>query len=235
MKITAKLLSIPPYVSVAWKDISTLHSKTDSTGQLILVITLRNLTQIEVPHMDKPALEEIFHAFSHHHDQETPLENKLLGGNPFQFTLPLKQGSSNDVISSSMSHNAGQADLPNLPPDILEKITQIAKIFGLEDTNLLPRAEPHCNCLHCQVMRSLQGELPITSDSAASTEEEVSLEELTFKQSDEKWDVKQVAEKLYTVTNLLDANEHYNVFLGNPLGCTCGNKKCVHIHAVLST
>ncbi|MBX9744660.1 MAG: hypothetical protein K2X08_05555, partial [Chlamydiales bacterium] len=94
MKITTKLLSIPPYVSVAWKDISSLHSKTDTTGQLILVITLRNLTQIEVPHVDKSRLEEIFHAFSRHHDLEKPLENKSLGEPPFQFTLPLKQGSS---------------------------------------------------------------------------------------------------------------------------------------------
>ena len=33
----------------------------------------------------------------------------------------------------------------------------------------------------------------------------------------------------------LDPNEHYNVFLGTPLGCTCGEKDCEHIRAVLST
>jgi hypothetical protein len=61
--------------------------------------------------------------------------------------------------------------------------------------------------------------------------EEVSDEDLKFRD----WEIKQTAEQLYTVTNPLDANEHYNVFLGSPLGCTCGDKNCEHIRAVLTS
>jgi PhoH-like ATPase len=51
----------------------------------------------------------------------------------------------------------------------------------------------------------------------------------------EIWGIEQTAEQLYKVTNPLDANEQYNVFLGTPLGCTCGLKNCEHIRAVLNT
>ena len=62
-------------------------------------------------------------------------------------------------------------------------------------------------------------------------EEEVSAADLTFR----SWDIKQEADQLYTVTNPLNAKEHYSVFLGEPLGCTCGFKNCDHIQAVLRT
>lgn len=229
MKITSKMLTIPPYVSVAWKDISSLHTKSDSFGQSVLVITLRSLTQVEVPHLDNRAFEEIFDAFSRHNEQDKLAENKLLEG-PFHFSVPLKQGAPISPIHATTAHNPQQADLPDLPPEVLEKITQIAKIFGLEDTAVLPRAEESCNCVHCQIVRSIHGDAPLVI-APAPNEEEISAEDLSFR----NWDIKQTSEKLYTVTNPLDANEHYTVFLGDPLGCTCGQKNCDHIRMVLST
>ncbi len=62
-------------------------------------------------------------------------------------------------------------------------------------------------------------------------DEDVSEEELKFKM----WDIEEIDETLFKVTNPLDANEHYNVYLGNPIGCTCGKKNCEHIKAVLNT
>jgi len=229
MKITSKMLTIPPYVSVAWKDISSLHTKTDNLGQPIsLIITLRNMTQVEVPHLDNLALDEIFNAFSRHNDQDKLAESKLMEG-PFPFSVPLKQGIPNNPIHATTIHNPQQADLPDLPPEVLEKITQIAKIFGLEDTSLLPKAEQHCNCVHCQIVRSMHEEAPPLPSIPA--EEEISLKDLSFRD----WDIKQTADKLYTVANPLDTNEYYTVFLGDPLGCTCGHKNCEHIRAVLNT
>jgi hypothetical protein len=35
--------------------------------------------------------------------------------------------------------------------------------------------------------------------------------------------------------NPLDHKEHYNVFLGDPIGCSCGNNNCEHIQAVLKS
>ena len=224
MKITSNILSIPPYLSVAWKDIFSLHTKTDSFGlPTILVVTLRNQSQMEIPHLENSTLEEIFDAFSRYSEQEKPIEKK---DGPFHFALPLKK--EGEPFHAPMAHNPEQANLPNLPPEMLEKVTQIAKIFGLENTSLLPTPEPHCNCIHCQIIRSLHGGAPL---SPLSMEEEVSPKDLTFRH----WDIKQVDTKLYTVTNPLDAAEQYSVFLGEPIGCTCGEKKCEHIHAVLST
>ncbi|HAB98985.1 MAG TPA: hypothetical protein DCE71_04110 [Parachlamydiales bacterium] len=227
MKITSKMLTISPYVSVAWKEISSLHTKMDDFSQPIaLVITLKNLTQVEVPHLDSMALDEIFHAFARHNEQDKPEENKP-PENPLQFSLPLKQITPGIPVHAATAHNPQQANFPILPPEVLEKVTQIAKIFGLEDTSLLPKAEPHCNCVHCQIVRSIHGDAP----ESPHAEEVISVEDLTFR----GWDIKQTSDKLYVVANPLDANEQYTVFLGEPLGCTCGHKNCEHIKAVLST
>lgn len=227
MKITANILSIPPYISVAWKDVSSLHTKSDAFGQpSILVVALRNQMQVEVPDLEREVLEEIFNTFARHHE-ELPLEKKRFE-EPFHFSIPLKKGFSNDLFPPTTAHNPQQANLPPLPPDMLEKVTQIAKIFGLEDTSLLPQPEPKCNCVHCQIVRSLHGEAPIKQ---AVIEEEITEKDLTFR----GWQIEQTDEKLYKVTNPLDANEYYTVFLGQPLGCTCGEKNCEHMKAVLST
>jgi hypothetical protein len=70
--------------------------------------------------------------------------------------------------------------------------------------------------------------LPQTEDPQ---EEEIPDNELTFRD----WDIRQTGDKLYTVTSRLDTSEQYNVFLGNPLGCTCGHDHCEHIKSVLES
>jgi hypothetical protein len=126
-----------------------------------------------------------------------------------------------------MQHNPGQSDLPPIPPDVLKKISLIAKAFGLEDTSTLAQPEPNCNCVYCQITRAFNRQ----ESSAAEQVEEISNEDLKFRD----WEVKSTGDKLYSVTNPLESSEQYSVFLGTPLGCTCGNKNCEHIRAVLST
>ena len=63
------------------------------------------------------------------------------------------------------------------------------------------------------------------------TEEKIDDLDLVFRD----WEIKELSNNLYTVTNPLDLNEHYNVFLGEPIGCTCGHKNCEHIKAVLQS
>jgi hypothetical protein len=79
--------------------------------------------------------------------------------------------------------------------------------------------------MHCQIAKALHGELP------EEQEEEVTDEDLKFR----LWDIDQTGDKLYVVTNPLDSKEYYNVFLGDPIGCTCGEKNCEHIRAVLNS
>ena len=124
---------------------------------------------------------------------------------------------------------------PDLPAEILEKIASIAKIIAPEDQNSLPKSEPHCNCFYCQVSRAIQAGL-IHHEAGAKPQEEpneepISDEDLSFQQ----WDILQASDNLYTVINRLDTQEKYNVFLGQPVGCTCGKLACEHILAVLKS
>ena len=104
----------------------------------------------------------------------------------------------------------------------------IAKIISPSEELLLPKSEPGCNCFFCQIARALNPEL---SSSHTTDEPAIADEELQFQQ----WDIKQTGEKLYSVINRLDEHEKYNVYLGHPIGCTCGKQGCEHILAVLKS
>ena len=99
---------------------------------------------------------------------------------------------------------------------------------------MLPRPEDDCNCFHCQVARAIREALGIVPEihlEAAAQEEIVTDEDLTF----EEWNIVQTGDKLFTVINKLSPEEKYNVYLGHPIGCTCGNQGCEHIHVVLKS
>ena len=146
-------------------------------------------------------------------------------GIPLQFGMDGFQG------FGAMQHNPEQADAPDIPAEVLSKITQVAEALGMEgDTLSIPEAEPHCNCTVCQVARAMKGETP-PEEVVSYEEEEVSDKDLTFKE----FDIVQKSEQVYEVTNPLDTSEHFQVFLGTPVGCTCGKKDCAHIKAVLNS
>lgn len=243
MKFNHKILSIPPYISTSWKNIASLHMESHPST-LVLVVTLHSGARIEVPHLDRPVIEAIFSAHTHYMEQEEKLASSktIFPHFPiaeaqeqiFSLGLPLmKNGIAGlENFGSVLQHNPEQASAPDLPSDILEKISQLSKTLGIEDLTAVPKPEPHCNCMHCQIARALQNGLNDDSKEGENPNEEiVSDEDLKFR----TWDVLQTDEKLYTVTNPLDSQELYHVYLGNPIGCTCGNPHCEHIHAVLNT
>ncbi len=238
MKITNKILSIPPYLSTGWDNIESIQTK----GSL-LVITLKNRESIEIPGLKA---EEIQSIFSHHtayfdEQQEKPASNSQ---NPRQTAMfyqalmnadqamefPVRFGfGSMENMGSLLQHNPAQMNAPDLPKPILQKIAAISKIVAPEDIQALPKPEPHCNCMHCQVVRAItQGFSPHVEDTP---EESVPEEELKFRQ----WDIVQNGDKLFTVINRLDDKEKYSVYLGQPIGCTCGKSGCEHIVAVLKS
>ncbi|PIS03312.1 MAG: hypothetical protein COT85_00505 [Chlamydiae bacterium CG10_big_fil_rev_8_21_14_0_10_42_34] len=225
MKITSNILSIPPYISTTWNNISSLHVR-EERGSYTLIVLLQNGVQAEVPRLDKRTVTEIFEAHARSAEESVASKTSSPSEGPLNLSLLTNSDNPFTSLGASMEHNPEQAGLPPLPPAILKKITMVARAFGLDDTSQLAKAEPHCNCVYCQVIRSLQG-----LDPAEELIEEVSDEDLKFK----NWEVAQTDKKLYIVTNLLDKNEQYNVFLGEPLGCTCGSKNCEHIRAVLDT
>lgn len=220
MKITDKVLSLPPYISTAWKNILSLQVENRPYGPL-LVIELISGNRVEVPNLDRLVLEKVFAKHAEILEQETVA--KKLPMQTFAFPFPMMEG-----LPNILQHSPEQADTPPLPTEMLEKIAAMTKGMVPEDLTNFPKAEPHCNCPHCQIMRAVVGtqeELP------PAIEETVSEDDLKFK----TWDIKQESDKLFSVANPLDPKEHYNVYLGEPLGCTCGNKNCEHIQAVLRT
>ena len=57
MKITPKILSIPPYISTGWNHITSIHVRNS-----LLVISLGNGTQVEIPNLAQNEIDEIFQA-----------------------------------------------------------------------------------------------------------------------------------------------------------------------------
>lgn len=218
MKITSKILSIPPYLSTTWKNISSLHVK--AAGNLFtLVVLLQNRVQVEVPGLNKDTIDEIFEAHARFANEDGVV--KFPVDSPFTFSLPLNGEGSLETAGPSFQHNPEQTNLPPLQPEILSKIASVARAFGLDD--LLMKPEMGCNCMYCQMARVIHKE--------EESGEEVSQDDLRFRD----WEIEQTSDQLYSVTNPLDANEQYSVFLGSPVGCTCGNKNCEHIRAVLNS
>ncbi len=221
MEISKKILSIPPYLSTNWDHIQSLWVQGRENNSPVLVIELKQGQTIQIPNLSSETIEEIFSFHTKSLEKEPP--------SPFagpSFRLGSIGIGSLDQLGSSMQHNPDQMHAADIPKEFLEKLGAIAKALGMDKPESLPKPEPHCNCPHCQVARSLQGQILGNVD-----EEEVSDEDLTFR----TWDVEQTGDQLYTVTNPLDKMEKYNVFLGTPIGCTCGQKNCEHIKAVLDS
>jgi len=220
MQITDKILSLPPYISTAWKNIVSIHVETRPYGH-VLLIELVTGTKVEVPNLDPKLMEQIFsmHALVLEKEGAQPIATQT-----FAIPLPFPI----EGLTSTLQHNPEQADTPPLPPEILEKIQSLKGILP-EDLTSLQKAEPHCNCPYCQITRAITGALLEAEAAPLQIEEEVTAADLTFRD----WDIKQENDRIYSVTNPLDGKEHYNVFLGEPIGCTCGSKNCEHIQAVL--
>lgn len=239
MTINQKILSIPPYISTSWKNVISLHME-ERDGDLFLIIGLVNGSTIAIPKMDRTLLESVFAAHAKYMEQEAQAGLKEQQHPPFYAApqnelpvlgLPLRIGIEGNM-GNLLQHNPEAADSPDLPRDVLEKIHTLSQVVGFENSDNFPKPEPHCNCMHCQIMRVIQNGLDEAEAPLLEEEvEEVSPEDLQFRD----WEIKHTGEELYTVTNPLNQEEHYGVSLGNPIGCTCGQHNCEHVRAVLNS
>jgi hypothetical protein len=219
MKITAKLLNIPPYISTAWTNITSLYVRKEERKE-VLVITMQDATQVEIPNLSQGEIDAIFEAHAKFSESESHTSNLLEGA--LNFGIPFKLDSSTiDSFNPAIQHNSQQSDLPPIPVDILKKVGSIIQALGVSEIPLIEKAHSDCNCVYCQLARSFHKE---------TEEEEISSADLQFRD----WEISQKEKHLYHVVNPLDKNEYYDVFLGEPLGCTCGHKNCEHIRAVLN-
>lgn len=229
MKITSRRLSIPPYVSCSWDQVSSLHvEELDDRRDLIVFMT--SGARVTIPHLSETLIDMIFTAHGEFLDQgATPdfesntiqIEGALPPG-----LIPLSGNILNGGIADLMQHNPAHKDMPNLSAEVLGKVVGMIKIIAPDDFGNLSPSEPHCNCIHCQVSRSASSQ-----DAEDVSDEVISDADLTFKD----WDVTPEGENLYAVRHPIELNEEYHVFLGDPIGCTCGSKQCEHIAAALRT
>lgn len=247
IKITEQLISIPPHISTTWDKIIFLQTTEDfETKNLILVIHLLDGKVVQIPGLDSTLIDIVFAAHMQYlegrgnqtvQSTEPPkslsnLLQQLTGLSPEQLSsMPIRLGISTfpgiEGIEMAFQHNQEQANAPNMPLEILDKITSMAKMMSGGDLGAFAKAEPHCNCMHCQVCRAITGTSKL--EQVQEIDESVSEEDLTFK----SWEIDQLGENLFKVSHPLDPKEEYSVFLGTPVGCTCGQNHCEHIKAVL--
>lgn len=249
VKIDEKLICIPPYISTTWDQVSFIQSEEESdTGLFTLTIHLTEGKTVRIPSLDSSLVDIAFSSHVHYLETATSeavqvkeggegkaignLLQQLTGLSPEQMdNMPIRFGiSSPDAMPGmeALQHNVANANSPDMPNEILDKISGMIKMFSNGETSIFPKPEAHCNCPHCQVARSVHN---MEKEETAPVEESVSDEDLTFRD----WEIIKKSDTLYTVINPLDSLEQYSVYLGTPVGCTCGHAGCEHIKAVLYT
>lgn len=229
MKVTPKILSIPPYISTTWANIQALYMRERD-----LVICLRESATITIPELPAQVLQVIFNAHAAFLENSATSQGPQSSPSGFEGLQTMHFNLDNmESFSSALQHNPAQANMPSLPQEILSKIASIAKVIAGDELQNMPKPEPHCNCPHCQLARAIRGpDAEKEQESAPLNQEEVvNDQDLAFQQ----WDISKTGDQLYTVVNRLDMQEKYNVYLGNPVGCTCGHAGCEHILAVLKS
>lgn len=253
MKINNKFFSLPPYISTPWSNVETLHMKGSS-----LIVNLNDGNKVEIPGLDAAALENIFNVHAHFMEQHESNPEAFTDNTPGAITFPVSQMLMNipgehastridiplhlgsgafEELGSALQHNPAQSSAPDLPHEILHKIVAITKIIAPEEaTMMLPQPQENCNCIHCQIARTMHEAMSNDEPHAhvhhtPAEEDNVSEQDLQFQQ----WDISQTGDKMFTVINRLDSKERYSVYLGHPVGCTCGKEGCEHIVAVLKS
>lgn len=229
MKVNKNYISIPPYLSVSWKEVASLAMKEDT-----LYLSLKNGEVIVLPELETAEVDNIFLCHLQYMEQDSarmpmPFGRMSMGDSiPFDpsdladMPIAFKIGTPDGVVSA-MAHNPIQSENPDLPPELLDKIIGVTKMMGMPLTDQLPEGVLGCNCFFCQIMTHLHHENFL--------KEEVSMQDLQF----EDWKVNQTGDKLFSVENPLDSSEKHSVYLGHPLKCSCGHEGCEHIIAVLKS
>ncbi len=239
MKISAKIFSIPPYISTRWEYVASLRVAED-----LLIVTLKDGTICSIPHLQKDVIDQIFthhaesaEAANHQRDELSQLLEGMRSGFKELVSMLSKLGANAlSSLGKALEHDPANANLPELPPDMVKKVQMLLNIIPQEDILAMPEGEPGCHCMYCQINRILREAIlnkrTSTPDILAEEETEaVEEKDLQFSE----WIVEPIKDKLYRVVNKLSPQEEYRVFLGDPIGCTCGKPHCEHVLAVLKS
>ena len=243
MRINNKILSIPPYISTSWKQISSLKAEKKE-GFLQLHITLQDGSYTLIPQIESPVVDAIFSSHAKYLENEMPQEKQPPSIFSFEsprmsssalldapFPLPFPEFKN---LTSFLQHDSEKSLEANFPQEMLDKIAHLTKAMGISDIRLFPKAEPHCNCPHCQIARSMKKAFEETQreeENSLYLDEEVTEKDLSFK----SWFIYPLENNNYKVIHPDNKDEIYLVSLGSPLSCSCGSNQCEHIRSVLSS
>ena len=246
MNITHTHITIPPYISTTWERVSSLFMK-----ETALIVSMLDGREISIPDLTPDIVEHVFSAHAEFlgnqikknnlskDTRKTVIQEETEQFFPLPFSIQTLENMGQ--MGQMLQHNPAHSDLPQIPPDIAAKIASLAKVISEEEILSMPLPESKCNCLYCQINRILRATIgqnleneeqktPSTPNLLKQDENEtVTDEDLKF----EEWAVQEIRENMYSVTSKLDPKEQYTVYLGTPVGCTCGKSNCEHIVAVL--
>ncbi len=246
MKITRRILSIPPLLTTTWSNVESV--RVDEMGRLW--VALYDGNSVCIPDIDQTHIDRIFRTYEmvleleeKQESEREQLENAqgmhdpASGPAPNGFRLNFGIiGSLEDGLKSMgslLQHDYQNSQAPTLPAHILDQVSQMAKALGPDHIQQIPKPEPHCNCPHCQIVRTIRGQTDEEEELAVlkqeQQEEPISEQDLTFRD----WEVREDGDRIFTITNPLDPSEQYKVCLREPVGCTCGGPHCEHISAAL--
>ncbi|MDB2613873.1 hypothetical protein N9Y92_01790 [Chlamydiales bacterium] len=236
IKINDKLISIPPYISTKWQNINSICVKKGD-----LMISLTDGETVEVPELSTEIQKEIFRTHAQVLEGQPAIKQE---NNPFPFKMfnpfgesatptadLMKFSLASPEMGNIMQHSMEHQNAPDLPKELVDKISQILKVILPNDPDITPKAEPHCNCPHCQIARSFFPQKDGEQEPEEKEEEIIKEDELTFNQ----FLIEPLGNNRFQVTDKLSPNESYAVYLGTPVGCTCGNEGCEHVIAVLKS
>lgn len=229
IKINDKVLCLPPFISTSWDQVRCLKIEIEPlSGREVIVISLTDGTLVKLADLGEPLTEAIFTAHLRYLESQAPTSRDPLMNILEQAKKNERSGFGLEGFSALLHHNPEQRDLPPLPAEMLSKIAAAAKTITADEAQILPKPEPNCHCIHCQVARTLQDGVAFFDEMGG---EPVKDEELSFR----IWNIAPLGDKLFQVSSTESPHEHYNVFLGSPVGCTCGMSHCEHIRAVLNS
>lgn len=239
MKITDKLLSIPPYLSTSWFNISALFMENHPELSIpTLAVSLRDGQKVNLPELAPELLEIIFENHARHLNRERsktgisllqlPAKVSLSSWMPdWISSLPLKFLGEPEDLSLFMKHNPEINGVIPIPDEILSRVVAISRaILRPSDRESLPVPEGDCRCPHCQIARAIQFGFEQNEDLI---DEPISDEDLQLG----LWIIKPMPRKTFEVTNSLDSDQTFTVSLGKKVKCNCGQSHCEHIKVVL--
>lgn len=249
MKINQRVLHIPPYISCKWSEIASIGVE-NIEGKDLLHVQLLSGARATVPNLNQDEIDLIFKMHVHHLEEvadeeerfknvkEIPFFSNLFQAPPMDANVATSFGApisfhldANDPSSLFQGHNPQFSNSPPLPKEILDKITLIAKAIGGE---MIKEVEPVelCNCFFCQIARALKNER--IEERKPHVPKNLP-KDLLRGGIDPEWMVDEVGPNMFKVISREEPGMVYQVYLGHPIGCSCGSNRCQHIIAALKT